>query len=87
MSATADIDEFLLPVWEYVASFGGDLLEEDQLRAGGMSIDSVLLDMPLELVVVTETEQLRVFAAPPTQHLETSVMPVLHRIAVRLEPQ
>lgn len=77
------IDEYLLPVREYVASFGGDLLGD--LPVQGLEIESVLLDMPMELVVVGEQGIDRLLAAPPTQHLTTAVMPVFHRLRVRME--
>jgi hypothetical protein len=82
MHVAAGLDEFLLPLWEYVASFVVPIHE----GVGSMTLESVFLDMPMELAVEDREDGRRLLAAPPTQHLTTSVMPAFHRIRVRLEP-
>jgi len=51
----------------------------------GMTVHEVALDLPLELDVDTLGDgSLRLGASPPTQIVETSVMPVFHRLVVRI---
>ncbi|GAA5026974.1 hypothetical protein ACFQRL_11295 [Microbacterium fluvii] len=63
----------------------GDLADVGE--AGGMSIESVVVETPLELSVRARAAgDVDLAAAPPRQARETSVMPVLHRIRLRVEP-
>lgn len=78
------LDEFLLPMWEYVASFGGDLLPEGDM-ADVLQVDVMELQMPMEVVVVGDGHVGQVLAAPPTVHLTTSFMPAFHGLRIRLE--
>jgi hypothetical protein len=82
MPVATGLDEFLLPLDEYVTSFGLSLDGVDS----GMQIDSLLLEMPVELVVESHPAGWRLLTAPPTQHLTTSLMPVFHQIRLRLAP-
>ncbi len=51
----------------------------------GLTIEELRLDLPIELdVLVDENGQVELQSAPPTQQIETSVMPVLHRLMVRM---
>lgn len=78
------LDEFLLPMWEYVAAFGGDLLPEGDM-AEVLQVDSMELRMPMEVVVVGDAHVEELLAAPPTLHLTTSFMPAFHGLRIRLE--
>lgn len=78
------LDEFLLPMWEYVASFGGDLLPEGDM-AEVLQVNAMELQMPMEVVIVGGGPVEQVLAAPPTVHLATSFMPAFHGLRIRLE--
>ena len=52
-------------------------------EAGGVVLDRLAVTCPVELqVLVGPDGQVRLAAAPPRQALETTVMPVLHRLRV-----
>jgi hypothetical protein len=51
-----------------------------------MSIERILLDMPFELEVKTGSRgDIVLGSSPPTQKIETSFMPVFHRIKMNIE--
>ncbi len=43
-------------------------------------VDSIQLELPFELDLVQENGVWQIDAAPPTQIVDTTVMPVLHRV-------
>ena len=52
----------------------------------GLFVERLALDMPLELQTVRdEGNRLTIGTSPPTQWIETSVQPVLHRLRLTLE--
>lgn len=52
----------------------------------GVRVDRLAVEMPLELQTrTTATGEVGLAVAPPRQALETSVMPVLHRIRLSVE--
>lgn len=52
-----------------------------QLNPGfGLVVSEIKVDLPIELDLVEEQGAWQLDAAPPTQLMETSVMPVLHRV-------
>lgn len=66
---------------EGLADLDLDTAEE----SGGLLVEEVRLELPVELrVEVDEHGQVRVSGAPPTQHVETTVMPVFHRMSLRV---
>ena len=51
-----------------------------------MRVEQLAIDMPVEVLPRRDGEgRLRFEAGPPTQTFRTSVMPALHRIALRAE--
>lgn len=53
---------------------------------GGVELESLRLDLPVELhVEVGSDGRPRVGVAPPTQTTETSIMPVFHRMKIAIE--
>lgn len=64
-------------------------LAEDPLQPEqqfGLFVERLALDMPLELQTVRdEGNRLTIGTSPPTQWIETSVQPVLHRLRLTLE--
>lgn len=63
------------------------LAEIDGIVADGalaMSVAEVSLDLPFELEIGDADDGLSVGAAPPTQRIETSILPVFHRMTLRL---
>jgi hypothetical protein len=53
----------------------------------GVVVESMTFDMPVELHVRTESGTLNVVAATPTQKIETSVLPVWHRMRIHVTGQ
>lgn len=61
-----------------------DPLQPD--RQFGLFVERLALDLPLELQTLRDADnRLTLGTAPPTQWIETSVQPVLHRLRVTLE--
>lgn len=80
-------DESLLHFSAFVesltADIGGRVTDEGDIAS--MSVEEVLVTMPVELEInIDENAQVVVGGAPPTQRTETSVMPVFHRLTLRL---
>jgi hypothetical protein len=80
-------DESLLHFSAFVesltADLGGRITDEDDIAS--MSVEEVLVTMPVELEInIDESAHVVVGGAPPTQRTETSVMPVFHRLTLRL---
>jgi hypothetical protein len=83
------LEDFLTPQLELAT----DPLQPDQLL--GLFVERLALDMPLEMQTLREgegeangskkTPRLSLGTSPPTQWIETSVQPVLHRLRVTLE--
>ena len=74
-------DEDLLPgVAETVA-----LLAEPALESDEMVVERMVVELPVELQVLRDGAGLALTASPPTQQIETSVMPVWHRVTLTVE--
>ncbi len=78
------IDQRLLPIAEVIQSLSElDGVVEDEDWGLKMSIDEVVIDMPMEFDIMTDDEgNLVLGSAPPTQTIETTFMPVFHRVKV-----
>ena len=80
-------DEFgiLGDVSEFVVSLA-DLAAD---RTGERTIiDSVTVDLPVELAVTVGSDgRVELGSGPPTQRVETSFMPVFHRMKVKVVAQ
>jgi hypothetical protein len=50
----------------------------------GLAVSEIKADLPFELDLIEEQGAWQLDAAPPTQKIETSVMPVLHRLRIRV---
>lgn len=73
---------FLVPVSELVRAQTDIDLED---AAGLLRVESLRVSMPMEIAErVDEAGRVRLAVAPPTQRVETSIMPVLHRLTVNL---
>ncbi|MBU0680018.1 MAG: hypothetical protein KKD73_01220 [Proteobacteria bacterium] len=78
--------EFLSPVMDFVLGFT-DFTDEMRDDTVGMacSVTEVKVDMPVEIgVKVDEDGNVRLAGAPPTQQIETTIFPVLHRMRLGL---
>lgn len=80
---TEDWHPHLVPVSEFIrAQTDLDLEEED----GAVCIERIELTMPIELATRTEKDgRIALAVAPPTQRLETTVLPVFHTFSLTLE--
>jgi hypothetical protein len=78
--------EFLSPVMDFVLAFT-DFTDEIRDEKSGMacSVTEVIVDMPVEIgVTVDEGGKVGMASAPPTQQIETTIFPVLHRMRLGL---
>jgi hypothetical protein len=72
-------DDPLSPVADLVAACASAI----DRTAGSMSLERLVVETPVELQALTETEgALSLGVAPPRQARETTVMPVLHRLRI-----
>ena len=59
--------------------------QEDDRLGMTLTVESMAFDLPFELEMRVDSRgRCELHAAPPTQELETSVMPVFHRLTVRM---
>jgi hypothetical protein len=73
------LEDFLTPQIELAP----DPLAQDQLL--GLYVSELSLDLPIEIQTLRDDQQqLALGTTPPTQWIETSVEPVLHRVRVTL---
>ncbi|MBU1405605.1 MAG: hypothetical protein KKE83_06335 [Proteobacteria bacterium] len=78
--------EFLSPVLDLVLGFT-DFTDEVRDEAVGLAcwVTEVTVDMPVEMVIqVDDSGKVRLASAPPTQQIETTIFPVLHRMRLGL---
>jgi hypothetical protein len=77
-------DEYLHPFERLFAGFADvDAEVGDGGAAGAIQLTAIKLDLPIELTIgVTDMGSVAMAAAPPTQHVRTSYMPVFHRIRI-----
>jgi hypothetical protein len=74
------LEDFLTPQLELDA----DPMQPD--RQYGLFVERLALDLPLEFQTLRDSDnRLTLGTSPPTQWIETSVQPVLHRLRVTLE--
>lgn len=74
------LEDFLTPQLEMAV----DPMQPDQHF--GLFVERLSLDMPLELQTMRdEDNRLTLGSSPPTQWIETSVQPILHRLRLTLE--
>jgi hypothetical protein len=78
--------EDLLPFGTLLELFADVEYRQEDARLGlALTVDSLSFDLPFEMDVRPDAwGRLRVDAAPPTQELETSTLPVFHRLVVRI---
>jgi hypothetical protein len=67
----------LPPLSEFVGALVGLGLEEETL-----DLTELTLELPIELQLGRTGEGLDLGASPPTQRIETTVLPVFHRLRV-----
>jgi hypothetical protein len=78
--------EFLSPVADFVLGFT-DIVDEMRSDEVGMScfVSDVKVDMPIEIGVKVDADgNIGLASAPPTQQIETTIFPVLHRMRLGL---
>ncbi|GHE60944.1 hypothetical protein [Roseivirga thermotolerans] len=80
------IDEALAPVSGFFSDMidiAGELRDEEQ----GLSLylENMSISTPIEMdVIMTESGEMVLGSAPPTQTVETSFMPVFHQLKVNI---
>jgi hypothetical protein len=81
------LDQELLPFAEVVHALAEieGVVGDDQWGMK-MSVEEIEIDMPLEFDIMTdENGNVVLGGAPPTQTIETSFMPVFHRVKVGIK--
>jgi hypothetical protein len=81
------IDRELLPIAEVIHSLSEiNGVVEDENWGLRMSIDEIEVEMPMELDIMTDDDgNLVLGSAPPTQTIETTFMPVFHKIKLAIK--
>ena len=85
--AAYEIDESdrLPPLSEFLAELVGVVnFDADSEIEEAVSISEMTIDLPFELGLLQELDAWQLDAAPPTQKFETTVMPVWHRVRLRV---
>ena len=81
-------EEYLHPVallFEGFADLDGRLA--DDLLGVAMHVEEIKVDLPIELdAAAYEDGRVELVSAPPTQHVETTFMPVFHRLRLTVAP-
>lgn len=58
---------------------------EDPNTGQTLEIEQVIVNLPIELnVSVTDEGTVTLYSSPPTQTIETTVIPVFHRMSLRI---
>lgn len=79
------IDRALLPVSQFMAALG-DIQGEIRNEVSSMSIENIKIEMPFEMDIKNDdNDNLVLSSSPPTQKIETSFMPVFHKIKLNIE--
>jgi len=74
------------PLGDLVGWFCAATRVDDEAVLGHPAVTSLALDLPVELSVRPGTDgRLTVLASPPTQRIATTVLPVFHRMRLRIE--
>ena len=60
---------------------GGTRIQDE---VQGLSVTEMTLDLPIELSVEQSGDRLELRSGPPTQRTATSILPVFHRLKVRI---
>jgi hypothetical protein len=75
-------DEYLHPfsrLFEGIADLDAALVDEE--FGAAFLLDEAIVELPIELSIgVTDQGTVALATAPPTQHVETTYMPVFHQI-------
>lgn len=82
-----EIDESdrLPPLSEFLAELAGVAsVDADSEIEEAVSISEINFDLPFEMNLLEESGTWQLDAAPPTQKVETTVMPVWHRVRLRV---
>ena len=70
---------------EFLADLAGAAsVDPDFAGAETLSISEIKIDLPIELNLLEESGAWQLDASPPTQKIETSIMPVWHRVRLRV---
>lgn len=74
-------DKDLQPLSEFVLGLV-DWRDDEETAA---ILEEARLDLPIELAVrIDDDGSVRVVASPPRQQIETSILPVFHRLNIRV---
>lgn len=80
-----DVSEVLANFFSFDPICSGEL-ESGENIGGDIVVEQIRCELPFEMAEgMTETGELWLAGAPPTQSLETTVMPVWHRLQFRIE--
>ena len=63
------------------------LVEPALATEGDLSVEEMTVDLPVELQLTEDAGRLGLFGSAPTQQIATSVLPVWHRVRLRIGVQ
>jgi hypothetical protein len=70
---------------EFLAELAGAAsVDPDSAGEETISVSEIKVDLPIELNLLEELGRWQLDAAPPSQKIETTVMPVWHRVRLRV---
>lgn len=78
-------DDLLMPLHDLVVTLCEGARADDREMDGAMIITALSLDLPIELRAKWGDDQrLQILASPPTQRINTTFLPIFHRLRVRI---
>ncbi len=84
MQREIDAADRLPALADFIAELAGAALEDPPGDGGACTASEIAFDLPFELDLLEEQGVWQLDAAPPTQKLETTLMPVWHRVRIRV---
>ena len=64
-----------------------DLVPDDDPKHAGLSIERLHVELPLEFYVRRRGDACTIESSAPSQRIQTSIVPVLHRAAIAIQVQ
>ena len=78
-------DDRLTSLSEFIGELAAAVTAEPQDGEAWLTLAELSVGLPFELDLLEVDGRIVLDAAPPTQHTETTVMPVLHQLTLRIE--
>lgn len=76
-------DDMFEPLATLVSAWMAGVPDATAEFDGALEVSELVIDIPMELQLLDIGDGLQLHASPPTQKIETTIMPVWHRLSVR----